>query len=264
MWDRKVLKQRGKTAFKANYWLAVLVAFIFMIVAGGGTGAAAGSSGYKLSQNTNQTSVNTEGSLNDLLSSLQEIPASIDGSRVSSTAPQTSSGAAAMIIAVILAVVAIVGAVTFVIKLLVLNPAQVSCQSFFIRNSEGKGELNNLERGFSPNWGGNVKTMFLRDLFLFLWSLLFIIPGIIKAYSYRMVPYILADHPEMSGTAVITLSRQMMNGNKWRAFVLDLSFIGWEILSLLTLGILGIFYVNPYKHSTNAELYQALKKYSAD
>ena len=74
-----------------------------------------------------------------------------------------------------------------------------------------------------------------------------------------MVPYILADHPEMSGKEVITLSRQMMNGSKWRAFVLDLSFIGWDILSLLTLGLLGIFYVSPYKCSTNAELYHALK-----
>ena len=119
--------------------------------------------------------------------------------------------------------------------------------------------MGNLGRAFKPNWRGNVKTMFLRDLFLFLWSLLFFIPAIIKAYSYRMVPYILADHPEMSGTEVITLSRQMMNGSKWRAFVLDLSFIGWHILSALTMGILGIFYVTPYKCSTDAELYQALK-----
>ena len=101
--------------------------------------------------------------------------------------------------------------------------------------------------------------MFLQNLFLGLWTLLFIIPGIVKAYSYRMVPYILADNPEMSSTDIITKSREMMNGHKWDAFVLDLSFLGWLILTALTGGILGIFYVYPYIFETNAELYLALK-----
>ena len=74
-----------------------------------------------------------------------------------------------------------------------------------------------------------------------------------------MVPYIIADNPDMSATDVIKFSREMMNGNKWRAFVLDLSFIGWYILSGLTLGILSVFYVNPYIYATDAELYMALK-----
>ena len=73
------------------------------------------------------------------------------------------------------------------------------------------------------------------------------------------MPYLLAEHPELSGTQAITLSRQMMNGHKGRAFVLDLSFLGWILLSALTLGILGVFYVNPYIHATDAELYEAVK-----
>ena len=68
--------------------------------------------------------------------------------------------------------------------------------------------------------------MLLKDIFLCLWSLLFIIPGIIKAYSNAMVPYVLADNPELGAKEAITLSHKMMNGSKWRAFVLDLSFIG--------------------------------------
>ena len=257
MWDRRTLKERGKSAFKAKYWLSVLVAFILLLVTGGGTGAAAGSTGFHLNLNINGTNVSpgNEFNFHDFFSSAPDISSSFQ----ELVPDHTTAGAAAVVIAAILGVVAVVGVISLLVNILLLNPIQVSCQSFFICNSEGHGDLNNLERGFQPNWGGNVKTMFLRDLFLFLWSLLFIIPGIIKGYSYRMVPYILADHPEMSGTEVITLSRQMMNGNKWRAFVLDLSFIGWDILSLLTLGILGIFYVNPYRHSTNAELYQALK-----
>jgi uncharacterized membrane protein len=119
--------------------------------------------------------------------------------------------------------------------------------------------LKHLGVGFQDGWGNVVLVMFLKNLFLMLWTLLFIIPGIVKIYSYRMVPYILKEHPELSGTKAITLSRQMMNGHKWNAFVLDLSFIGWIILSALTLGILHIFYVGPYIQATDAELYEALK-----
>lgn len=92
-----------------------------------------------------------------------------------------------------------------------------------------------------------------------LWTLLFIIPGLIKSYSYRMVPYILSDNEDMSATEAITKSREIMNGNKWRAFVLDLSFIGWVFLSCITLGLVGIFYVAPYISATEAELYEAIK-----
>ena len=102
-------------------------------------------------------------------------------------------------------------------------------------------------------------TMFLQGLFLVLWTLLFIVPGIVKAYAYRLTPYLLSEHPELTGTQAITLSRQMMKGHKWRAFVLDLSFIGWILLSVLTLGILTIFYVGPYMNATDAELYEAVK-----
>ena len=101
--------------------------------------------------------------------------------------------------------------------------------------------------------------MFLRELFLCLWSMLRIVPGVIKRYSYRMVPYILADDPIIGAGDAITLSRKMMNGHKWNTFVLDLSFIGWDLLSILTMGLLGVFYVNPYQFSTDAELYQVLK-----
>jgi len=91
------------------------------------------------------------------------------------------------------------------------------------------------------------------------WSLLFIIPGIVKSYSYRMVPYILAENDEISGKEAIELSMQMMNGHKWNTFVLDLSFLGWQILSAFTLGILSVFYVAPYIHATDAELYKTLR-----
>ena len=104
-----------------------------------------------------------------------------------------------------------------------------------------------------------VVTMLKRDVFIILWSLLFVIPGVIKSYSYRLVPYIIADDENISSSEALELSKTLMQGQKWNTFVLDLSFIGWTILSSITFGILGVFYVNPYIHATNAELYRAIR-----
>ena len=100
--------------------------------------------------------------------------------------------------------------------------------------------------------------MFFRDLFTFLWTLLFIIPGIIKSYEYKMVPYLLAEYPDMDRKEVFARSRDMMYGQKWNTFVLDLSFIPWNILSTITFGLVGLFYVSPYQDATYAELYDTL------
>ena len=112
---------------------------------------------------------------------------------------------------------------------------------------------------FDHNYKNVTKVMFLRDLYTALWTLLFIIPGIVKGYEYKMIPYLLAENPDMSQQEAFGRSKQMMDGNKWKAFVLDLSFLGWSILSALTLGILGIFYVNPYYNMTQAAFYEAVK-----
>ena len=105
----------------------------------------------------------------------------------------------------------------------------------------------------------NVKTLFFKDLYTFLWSLLFVIPGIIKAYEYRMMPFLIAENPDMTTQEAFDKSKEMMMGNKWDAFVYDLSFLGWFILNALTCGILGLFYVNPYYYAADANLYRAIK-----
>lgn len=115
----------------------------------------------------------------------------------------------------------------------------------------------------STNYKGIISTMFLMNVYAALWTLLFIIPGIIKAFSYKMVPYILADNPNMGANEAITLSRKMMDGNKFNSFVLDLSFIGWYIVGLLAL-VVGILFVNPYYDATNAQLYLVLRKNALD
>ena len=126
-------------------------------------------------------------------------------------------------------------------------------------NAKEPAELNELGWPFKNCYGNVVKTMLLTDVYVILWSLLFIIPGIIKGYAYMMVPYILAENPSLDANEAITISRRMMDGNKWKAFVFDLSFILWDIASVITLGVLGIFYVGPYKFASKAELYYAIK-----
>lgn len=94
----------------------------------------------------------------------------------------------------------------------------------------------------------------LRALYVFLWSLLFIIPGIIKTYSYAMAPYVLAAHPDISADEAITESRRLMRGNKGRLFCLDLSFIGWSLLCILSLGI-GFLWLIPYISASRAAFF---------
>ncbi len=99
--------------------------------------------------------------------------------------------------------------------------------------------------------------MFLKNLFIFLWSLLLIIPGIVKAYSYAMSEYILLENPETDALGAITKSREMMRGNKARLFMLDLSLIGWWILSVLTCGI-GFLWLGAYYKTIHAVFYMDL------
>lgn len=153
----------------------------------------------------------------------------------------------------------VISILEIVIQIFLLHPLEVGGQSFYINNRAGDDSLKTLGKGFAVNYLNVVKTMFLRQLFTALWTILFIIPGIIKSYEYRMIPYILAENPKMDSREAFRLSREMMKGQKWRSFVLDLSFLGWQILSCFTLGILNVFYVAPYKDNTNVELYSVLK-----
>ena len=116
---------------------------------------------------------------------------------------------------------------------------------------------NTFKTGFS-NWLHNAWGMFLMGVFVFLWILLLIIPGIIKAFAYALVPYILVDKPELSANEAINLSKAMMKGHKFDFFWLSLSFLGWILLAILTVGI-GFFWLLPYMYTTYAAFYQDVK-----
>jgi uncharacterized membrane protein len=126
----------------------------------------------------------------------------------------------------------------------------------------GTSKIESLFDGFRKGLGNNIVAGILVSLFTFLWSLLLIIPGIVKSYSYAMTFYILADNPDMAPTEAINKSKEMMKGNKWRLFCLDFSFIGWYLLSFLTLGIL-LLWVNPYSMQARVEFYESLKPQTA-
>ena len=107
------------------------------------------------------------------------------------------------------------------------------------------------------SFGQGFCVQFLRRLFILLWTLLFVIPGLVKTYSYAMAAYIAAENPDMSATEAIDASKELMEGNKWRLFCLDISFIGWGILCVFTLGI-GFFFLKPYKEAAYAVFYREI------
>ena len=112
--------------------------------------------------------------------------------------------------------------------------------------------------GYFQFWKSAAFARLLKGVYILLWSLLFIIPGIIAAYSYAMTSYILAENPELTASEAIERSKQMMSGNRWRLFCVQISFIGWEILSaLLTLGIGGLW-ITPYKQAATAAFYREI------
>ena len=150
-------------------------------------------------------------------------------------------------------------AVIMVLDIFLINPFEVGGKRFMRMSVEGTAQVKEIAYGFDHSYKNVVKVLFYRDLYVFLWTLLFIIPGIVKMYQYFLVPYILTEYPDMEYKAALQLSRDMMEGNKWQTFVLGLSFILWDILGALTLGIVEIFYVNPYRSLTFAALYCKLK-----
>lgn len=149
---------------------------------------------------------------------------------------------------------------TYVLPLILTGPIMIGMQGYFLaiaRRSTPYDNMNPLFDGFRRNFGDNMLLGLLIYVFTMLWSLLFIIPGIVKTYSYSMAYYIKLDHPEYTATQAITESRRLMNGHKADLFLLDLSFLGWIIVGALCFGI-GTLWVTPYQQAARAEFYKAL------
>ncbi len=117
--------------------------------------------------------------------------------------------------------------------------------------------VKDLFDGFNDFWPF-LKVTLLASLFTFLWALLFFVPGIVKALAYSQAPYIIAENPNMPAKEALRLSERMMNGRKWEYFVLNLSFIGWELLAIPTLGLIAIW-LEPYVRMTMINFYSDCK-----
>lgn len=220
MWTRQDLKYKAKIAFKANYWKSVLVAFLATIL----TGAATAS----------QSKENVENIANGYNPDLWQVLA-IGGLAI------------ILVIAVIL------------IDIFLVNPLRVGCNNFFLCNRRNSNtDLYALEIGFKSNYKNNVVVMFMTQLYIALWSLLFVIPGIYKHYQYYLVEYILSENPNIDYHDAMETSKRLMNGHKLNTLILELSFLGWYLLGCLTFGLVNLFYTQPYFEATRAELYIAL------
>jgi len=133
----------------------------------------------------------------------------------------------------------------------------------FFGDKENASMGNVFNVGFAK-FGRNLGSILLQGLLICLWCMLLYIPGIIKAFAYSMAPYILADCPEVGAVDAITLSRRMMKGHKWEFFVFNLSFIGWIFLSIISFGLVAVFYAGPYMSVACAGYYVELKKLSIE
>lgn len=229
MWDRKQLKQRAKDVLRTTYWKAFLVSLVLAFVSGGFSAP---------SLNLNFGSSDSSG----------PFWGDIDWE----------------ILMPILAVMTtfMLAAIAFALafRIFVGAPLETGAMRYFKRAAEGEANLNDLGYAFNKQrYFDIVKAMLWRGLLNFLWFLLLIIPGIVKSYAYSLVPFLLADNPNLGYRRAVDLSNQMTRGHKFRMFVLDLSFLGWILLGLLACCI-GVLFVAPYINAAKAELYLALRR----
>lgn len=239
MWTREEVKKDAKQSLKSYYWWAVLMCFIAGVLGGRDTGA--------VSVRANYSYVNT-----------------IQNGKISDTGygwfPLSPEELGVMIIVSVVILIAIVLACVFAI--FIGNAVSVGLKRYLME-SRKMGESAGIGTLFwvfgSKGYWNVIKIILLKNLYTGLWSLLFIVPGIIKGYEYSMIPYLLAENPEMSSEEAFRLSKEMTTGEKWNLFVLDWSFIGWIVLgALVCCGVGGIF-VAPYMEATYVEVYQHLK-----
>jgi len=221
MWTRAELKDRAKDVLRGRYWKSFLVSLVIVLISEGSavTFRKDGESAYNYFNNINP----------------------------------------AFVISV-LGISVTVFAISIIVALFLFNPLEVGGRRYYVQSAQYFDNRRCFRFAFDENnYISIVGAMALKSLYLFLWTLLFIIPGIVKSYSYRMVPYILADNPNIGASRAIELSNKMTYGHKFDMFILDLSFLGWYFLGLLCFGV-GTLFVKPYEHATNAELYLTLRQ----
>jgi hypothetical protein len=237
MWTRALLKENAKASLRTSYWRVFFICLVGTLLAGdlSTRGSRAISPSYSA-----QDGVYASFGLNGILFPFSLRSLQMLGSVV--------------MVAVILVVVALaLGWGIFVAPVIRVGWCRAMMES-----RVGKPPFETLFSGFSREYWNLVKGQFYANLRIFLYTLLLVVPGIIKSYEYTFVPYLLAENPALSPARAAELSSRMTSGEKWNIFKLQLSFIGWYILGSITFGI-GRFFVEPYYEATMAELYAAMR-----
>lgn len=248
MWQRYELKYRAKNMLRKCYWAAVVVCLLSAVFTaefssgGGRSNPSSQKDNYERLLDTTQDAINGEFKLD----SVQD---------------QVKTFLTAGLLPLIMGIGVLVAVSAVIVMIFIGAPILVGSKRFFMCNRHEQGRIGMIWYIFQQGYTLKVVGVILiKNMKVMLWSLLFVIPGIIKSYEYRMLPYILAENPGIEMNKAFWLSREMMYANKWNAFVLDLSFILWRILGALTCSLANIFYVNPYVAATNAELYAVLRE----
>lgn len=272
MFDRKVIKEQAKTLIKRSYWMLVLVVFLTTLL--GGTIGDAGVNSVNLDTVFDNSDIDPDIDLDDQSNAGVWVPdTQPDNPWEEYATPETPfdltelwrefAGSMGMALPVLIGAFAVVillaCATAIAFAIFVSNIVTVGANGWMMRYWRGEtpavGDLFAGFRMYRPVLGA----MFLRELLTFLWSLLFVVPGIIKGLAYSMVPYIIYENPHLTASQALKISEKMTDGAKGDLFVLKLSFIGWNILSAITGGIVGYFYVYPYMGVTYAGVYDQLK-----
>ena len=231
MWTRELLKSNAKQALQGRYWRSFWVCLVLSFVGLGGASASSGSA----ARQTVDTAGGDTASIYEMFSNI----------------PDNMLAA--------LAVGAFIGAIISICWVLfVLYPLKVGRCRYFMESRQSLTPASTVVSTFRQPYGNPILVQLLTNLKVFLGFLLLIVPGIYWDYCYTLVPYLLAENPYMSATRAMELSKQMMDGEKWNTFVLQLSFIGWYLLCSVTFGI-GFIFLEPYVQATFAELYAALR-----
>ncbi len=252
MWTRVELKTRAKANLRRYYWTAFFISLIFSVISSFGSinlnlGESSSSGGvYGYTAGAGGTS-----------GLLGQIPETVGRIPVSGTGGLNFSGLLMGFLAGFFIFFAILAVV---LSVFVIPVAEVGKNRFYMesRGMDRPSRMGTLFWGFTHNYLNIVLTMLLKNIFVILGTFLCVIPGIYLSYCYYMVPYILAENPDMRPMEALQLSKDMMNGHKLNTFVLQLSFIGWWILGAL-LCCIGTWFVQPYYEATFAELYAVLR-----
>ena len=226
MLSSKELRKKAWESLKGKYWMAFVVTLVIGFI------SSIGNDFVSFGQN-----------LSEVLGLVE--PDELDSVMLTG----------ALVLNGVVIVAAIIG---LLFSIFVTSPLTVGLCNYFIKNTDSKPSFGDAFSGFKVKYLRNIGTLLLVGIKTVLWYFLFIIPGIIKSYEYAIIPYILADDPEISSKDAFKRAKQMMKGNKWRLFTLELSFIGWVLLSILTCGI-GVCFLIPYIKAATAEFYVELK-----